>query len=780
MNVTDLKHKILGIENQLTAVSKHCRDLVCLDTSIRKGAENFSNNADHNIHTIKEQTEVSSENKSKSSETKVLYKNNCRRSDESDYATLDISANNDKKNITPPNMYTECHSANSTKVKKKKIRDRTNVSYDCDPNLRKHKAQSAFDTVTSMYSTSYHSVAPVSGSPHVDSGYTKQRHDKKHVKRREYIEHTTMEEPRYAKHKENTKTRKSDSPPRYIEDKHRSRKAKRGKTKIDEDFIADIIKRQYKPVKLFGRRDSDMSQISAPVCRDQEFSLHEDIQEGEELCSCCYDAHNHSVFVPHRHHHELSDMRSICDTRLYSSKRNSRVKRHRQYADIYNDAAFYDLVPVKEKSSPKTRRKFVEDHMTGYNYYKEVPPSPRTQRPRLNLKAQYYTEYDDYMVQVKPNRRLPQMRVKRQEYIENLESDITSEIILPRNRREKHKIQKHFDIPSRIQVQQEVGTMSRLPSPRIGNEQNNDTFNETLLNKTQDTDVSVKTDKALCEIKDILQSFLQEIKKEATTCDNNKEINNKTTQKHSSGPQQNAANNPAPMMDSGQNNFNNQSIPQCTIPPPFMPPFQNTCCYPILPICPMNPMNCMQNGYIMPSPSFTCHACSANTKETVCHDCSNHKIVSNESRPPTKTNETDELIKEIYKFVAQSPNCARKKVREDGPKSHRNDETKELTSRSVGASSRISKHDAQVGTPTMKCYSKSCEAIGSRMITDTSYTTTQSDTVLEKLSLEVTRSMSDSELSSESTVAHKVPTLVFITLLSGYFGMCWYIYVLFA
>lgn len=756
MNVTDLKHKILGIENQLTEVSKHCRDLVCLDTSFRKGSENLETNTNH---TIKEQTEIS-ENQTKSSDTKVLYKNNCRRSDESDYATFDNSASNNRKNITPPdNMYHE-HSTNETKVKKKnnKPKNTVDASYDGDPNLRKHKAQSAFDNITSVYSTSYNSVSPEYDSPHIDAKYTKRRHDKKHVKRREYIEHIPMEEPRHIKHEE--RRRKSDSPPRrYIDEKHRSRKNKREKSRIDHEFITDIIKRQYKPVKLFGRRGSDISQFSAPVCRDQEYSLHEDIQEGEELCSCCFDAHNRSMFVnSHVRNHALSDMRSICDTRLYSSKRNSRIKRHRQHADIYNDAALYDLVPIKEKSSPKSRRKFSEDH--DYNYYKEVPPSPRTQRPRLNLKAQYYTEYDDYMVQVKPNCKYPQMRPKRQEYVENLESDITSEIMLPRNRRERHKSQKLNNVPNPIPIQQEPGTMSSLPSPKVDNEQNNDTFNDTAFNKTQETDISVKTDKALSEIKDILQNFLQEIKKEATACDISTEMNNITTQKRSSGLQQNATNNAAPMLDNGQNKLNNQGIPQCGIRPQFMQPFQNPCCYPILPICPMNPMNCIQSGYIMPSPSFTCHACTA-TKETVCHDCSKHKTSSNESCKPTNINETDELIKEIYKFIAQSPISGRKKACEDGRRSHRKEvnspATKELTSRSVGACSRISKHDAQVGTPTMKCYSKSCEAIGSRMMADTSYTnTTQSDTVLEKLSLEITQSVSDSELSSESAVFQKV------------------------
>ncbi|XP_049867193.1 uncharacterized protein LOC126367620 [Pectinophora gossypiella] len=767
VNVTDLKHKIVGIEHQLSEVSRHCQDLVCLENTFRKGTENLLPiETKHELRPSREHSHRTTEEKNTSA-TKVLYRpseTHYRRSDESDYAPCPVyHSTEDRRHMTlPNNMNSDSYTAHVSKVKKKKSKsdNRIRTPYECDPILQKHRTQSVLENLASACSSSsYHSLAQGRTVPNFDSGCSEYRRDKKHAKHREYVETALIEEARYNKKQRETKRNKTESPIRYYGEKpDKNRKNKIERETLDQDFIADIIRKQYKPMRMFGRQ-SEISQFSTPVCRDQEYSLRENIQEGSELCSCCYQEEGQ---VPcrapyraprYRHHHDISDIRSICDTRLYSSKR-VRPRTRRRHVDVYNDSTLYDVVPVKEKSSPKSRRKFAEESGTGYEYYKEVPPSPRTLRPRLNLKAQQYADYEDYIAARHTQKLHGQAKHKRQqEYFDSFESDATSEVVVTRNRKEHVKLLK----PAKVQTSAQIhaGTTSSFQYPTFTTHEVNVSTHENTLNKSHDTDLSDKTDKALCEIKDILQSFLQEIKKDSSPSSQTvnqaetiKQMSNQTSAPHVEGA---TAAEAAPAPAPANNPFNKYTVAHCSVPPGYVPQFTNPCCYPpILPVC---PMSCMQNGYVIPSQSFTCQTCAnTSTKDIVCQECSKNKKESLQDITDNN-NETEELIKEIYKFVAQNPNSIRRKKSRDNLLAR--DAAKDLTSRSVGGNSRLSRHDAKVGTPTLKCYSKSCEAIGSRMASDTSYTNaTHSDTILEKLSLEGT-TQSDTELSTTDFTVEK-------------------------
>ncbi|KAG6461032.1 hypothetical protein O3G_MSEX012388 [Manduca sexta] len=615
--------------------------------------------------------------------------------------------------------------APASKAKNKKSKLYSELNYD--QNLSKRRTKSVYENFGSFYSTSsYHSIIDPKMA-YVHKGDGNERQTRNH--RRDYIEI----EPFHLKDK---KIRNHVTDTYKEENRIRSRKIKHNR-ELDQEFIADIIRRQYKPVKMFGRKESDLSQFSAPVCRDQDYLIPEDTR-GTDLCSCCYEGRR----TRPKKHKELTDMRSICDTRLYSSKRQPRSKQHRRLVEVYNDSDLYDLVPVKEKSSPKSRKKFAEDNLMAYSYYKEVPPSPRTHRPRLNLKAQYFAEFEDFLAQKRQNRRNSPTRSKRSPRRSAAFESDTSE--MPANFNQFNQKQK-FIHSNRIQVQtQNTGTASSLHSPKYGNE----IVPETALNKTQETDLSIdKTDKALSEIKDILQSFLLEIKKETTAsqCDKS-DVTSKVAANDLSHPH-NSANAKANMFPQSGHSFNYTA--PCNMAP-CMPAFPNPCCYPVLPICPMNPLNCMQNGYTAPTPSFTCATCA-------------NKDPPQEEKPSKSANnttefcnaETEELIKEIYKYVAQSPRLKRHNQQSD-----RREKDKLLTSRSVGGSAKGSRRDANVGTPKMKCYSKSCEAISTRLISDTYYSGTNasySDTLLEKLSVEATPSdsISETDFTTESTSVEK-------------------------
>ncbi|XP_050344947.1 uncharacterized protein LOC126769954 [Nymphalis io] len=705
VSVVDFKNKIDQLEQQLISVSKHCQDIANLRDIVKKDTENVA---------LQDKIEDSVEKKHKNVESKhlrhKLSRDNHNR-DESQHV-INVKSHDDKRDMILNTKSRKCCKSYETK-------DRHN------------NVKSKHNTTEAIYSTSsLHSL--VVGPKHkdyVNSGYC--THRQKLHQKKAYIEALIQKESKDREIIKKKLTRKDVNNDRQ----HKPRRQKREITDVDENFIADIIEKQYKPVKLFGKRHSDFSQFSAPVCRDQELRIQKDFQEGSELCSCCFDENRR-----HRHRYvrnnDLSDMRSICDTRLYSSRGHRSYKNSRRCVDDYNNSAFYDIVPVKEKSSPKSRRKFADDNKMIY-HCKEVPPSPRTQRPRLNLKIHNYTEYEDSLINVRNrSKKNPHHEICR-ENVDIYESDYLSGLQQAQKRRNESSINIKADKSKNIKSEME--TMTSLQDHNITNEPTANSNNDTTLN-TQVTDLSIdKTDKALDEIKNILQSFLLEIKKESTH-DRKSNTTNKTNIEQQESNKVNANTIP------NSRHSMNQNVGQYGIPP-FLPTFPNPYCYPVFPLC---PINCLQSGYMLPNPSFTCMACAKQSKENACPEKDN----SNNTSDNKTSNETQELVKEIYKFVSQNQKSSRKcddyihKNKMNGNE-RCGFNTKIHTNRSVGSSKGF-RHDANVGTP-MKCYSKSCEAIGPRIPSEEYYTTngSYSDTVLEKLSLEATESSSESDVSTE-------------------------------
>lgn len=757
VNVTDLKHRIIGIEHQLNEVNKHCQDLAGLENNFRREADHFQEvEGRHDQVSCEERPSHSSCRQATSQDTKFVYKQpktHCSNSEESEFVSNVGKQVCDECSLEPePFVTLEDYHAQLTKIQKaKKIAARKKKTRNYDQNIGKHRTPFTVENLNSHVTSSYESAShdreglPCETSAIPQQRRSKHRHKEQYPIQSQHIAQSNFDQSRNKKRKEKTKRRGGDASPSYCYPETRNRKEKMPTT-LDRDFIADIIRRQYQPVQLFGRRGSNLSQFSAPVCRDHEYRrIHNDIQEGIDLCSCCYDDHKR----------QFSDARSVCDTRLYSSNRHYRGRHHRRHEDIYNDSAYYDVIPVKEKTSPKSRRKFVEENIFGPQYtcypYKEVLPSPRTHRPRLNLKAQLYQEYDD-LIQVKQpiHRHVPRPK-QHEEYYEVVESDNTLEVVPNRYHREPPNIQKPVKIMTCAQVHTDT---NNLQYPLIVNDQHSTVNLQQVnpsLNRLQESN---KTDKALCEIKDILQSFLQEIKRDNSqplSEDCSKRVDKQTSNILPETPNCTA-----------EINCNSYIAPTVApvappLPASFVPPYSAQCCYPL-----MCPVNCLQNRFVVPSPSVVaCHACINTTKEPVSTECSSKPKdqSTQENNESGKNSDFEVLIKEICKFVIKNQKQTKKKVgnknneRSEGMVEE-SDRSKDLTSRSVGESLRLTRHDAKVGTPDLKSYSKSCEAIGSRLTSENYYTTTQSDTVLDKLSLEVTDS--STRFSSISALQDKV------------------------
>ncbi|XP_013184337.2 uncharacterized protein LOC106130116 [Amyelois transitella] len=730
VNVTDLKHQIVGIEKQLNEVSKH---LICTEcTSMTNDSSSTNNSVKTDTIVLKPETSNSRESK-----TKFLYKTtNDRKSDESEIIEKSESDRNDLKHV--PSKKSKHNQKNIRDMKKSK-RPEFNMD-EPYPYLGKHKSKSTYERFSSAYSTnSYHSMIDPRCKRTLHEDYEDRRHSG-HTGHSRHRPRERVECQRELPHTE----RKEISAKRPVrnEDKYtRRRKEKSSKEtcELDPDFINNIIKRQYRPVKIFGRRESDLSQFSAPICRDQEYKVRENIMEGSDLCSCCY-ADRKPRFVPYNN---VSDMRSICDTRLYSSNRNNRQKTHRRHTNIYNDSSMYDVIPVRERSSPKSRKKFIDD-MISPSYYKEVPPSPRTLRPRLNLRAQQYNNMDfeeDY------DYRSRKYSPRHQNNMDSYSNKSSNSMV--------HKSVCNFKGNKQDTVQQIMGITScrdSLPSPIFNNEAGNVNQTQaanTSINKSQDIESNTdKTDKALCEIKDILQNFLLEIKKDSIS-QMVKENRGNGQENQSTQMKQNNVKIKSSTEEPSHSDLNNCSMGPFSIPPsPYLPPpYINPCCFPIFPTY---PVNCMQNSYVVPSPSFTCATCNNKVEESL---NVNKENVAKAKTKTTNNTETDKLIKEIYNLVTQSPPTTRKRDDKSIASHKAVSDKKAVVTRSVGDSIRITRHDANVGTPKLKYYSKSCEAIGSPLEEEHTARTTASysDTVLDKFSLDATAADTTSTETEVST-----------------------------
>lgn len=742
-----MKHRIIGIEHQLKQVNKHCQDIAGLENSFRREADHYQEAEElHDKESCEEHTSHSSGRQTTSQGTKFLYKQpetQCLKSDKSEYISDLGKQCSDRSRCEPePFVTLEDYHAQLTKIQKAKKRAaRKKKHHDYDQNIDKQRTSLTVDNLNPHVTRSYEStshdrgVLPYEAPPSPQQRRSKDRYKEQCPIQPQHAEQFDFDESRKKQRRKRSKRRSGDASPSCYYRETRNRKEKMS-SMLDRDFISDIIKRQYQPVKLFGRRGSNLSQFSAPVCRDHEYHrIRNDIQEGTDLCSCCYDDHQR----------QFNDVRSVCDTRLYSSNRHYRNRAHRRHEDIYNDSAYYDVIPVKEKTSPKSRRKFVEENVFGHHYTcypcKEVLPSPRTHRPRLNLKAQLYQDYDD-LIQVKQpvQRHVPRSK-KHEEYYAIVESDNTSEAAPSRYHREQPKIQKPIKILTCAQVHTDPNNLQYSQTVHDQHSTVNQHQVTSSLNRLQESNM---TDKALCEIKDILQSFLHEIKRDSSQPlpeDCAKQIDKQTS--NILRETQNCTT---------ENNCNSYVAPAVAPPLPasFVPSYPGRCCYPL--VC---PVNCLQNGFVVPSPSvMACHA-------PVCIECSSKpKDQSTQGNYECgKNNEIDDLIKQIYKYVAKDQKQSKKKVgnktneRNEGTVDD-SDRDKVLTSRSVGESLRLGQHDAKVGTTELKSYSKSCEAIGSRLTSENYYTTTRSDTVLDKLSLEVTDS--STRFSTISALKDKV------------------------
>ncbi|XP_026501630.2 uncharacterized protein LOC113404802 [Vanessa tameamea] len=729
VSVADFKNKIEELEQQLNSISQHCQDIENLKYTVKKDSKNFA--LVETIESDSVQKYEKPKKKHKKFDTKSLHHNLSKEHQKRDesHHIFNVGSHDEKKDMT---SFEPTFSKKNTDIQLNTKSRKYCTTHETKD--RQNNVKSKYNKTAPIYSTtSFHSL--VLGPKHkdyVNSGY--HTHRQKLHSKKEYIETLV---PTELKDREIIKINLSRKHGNH-ERQNKSRRHKREIADLDEKFIADIIEKQYKPVKLFGKRHSDFSQFSAPVCRDQELRIREEIPEGSELCSCCFDE-NRRFRYRYVRNNDLSDMRSICDTRLYSTRGHRSYKNSRRYVDDYNNSAFYDIVPVKEKSSPKSRRKFFDENKMIY-HCKEVPPSPRTQRPRLNLKVHNYTEYEDSSTNIRNrSKKNPHHEICRGN-LDVYESDNLSGQQPVQKRKNESSI--HIKAEKSKNIKEDMETMTSLQAHNITNEQATNSNNDTTLN-TQVTDSSVdKTDKTLGEIKNILQSFLLEIKKDSTH-----EEKSTTTNKIDIEQQESNKVNANTIPNSRHSM--NQNFGQYGLPP-FLPTFPSPCCYPILPLC---PMNCLQNGYMLPNPSLTCMACAKQSKVNACPEketCNN----SNNTSEMKTTNETQELIKEIYKFVSQNPKSSRKGD-DCFNKNNMNFnercgfDKKMHTNRSVG-SSKGYKHDANVGTP-MKCYSKSCEAIRSRIPSEDYYTTnaSYSDTVLEKLSLEATESSSESDVSTE-------------------------------
>ncbi|CAG9095434.1 unnamed protein product [Plutella xylostella] len=539
--------------------------------------------------------------------------------------------------------HSECYEGDATRYLHKNTKFKSE-SYSI-PYKEKKKRRSKHTTRYDPYDDE-HPLYPAEASPHLSSSHHAATHRKTHLHLTTSGYSDLRYEKEYKRHRDLDERQSKDKKSKKKHDKHKieyeieheryeeePRRHRKGSSILDHDFIDDIIKRQYQHVTMFNSQGTVMSQISAPVCRDRDLALQESILEAHDLCSCMFDRES-----------PRGDRRSVCDTRLYSTHKKKHRSKHcrkdKKHEDKYNDMSL-DLVPVKEKSSPKPRRKIDMDSTA------EVPPSPRTNRPRLNLQA-HYRDDDDNDVTPSDSPRTEQCRRDQflaDQYEHNLrEMELRKSYKSPERYQNEylptHDLHSFVDQSQNVQIEQ-MDTQANFVTPRDPNDH---------------------TGEALTEIKDILQTFLNEIKKDAQAYladtqspevvkDHNLEGNTEppkvieTVPVLVPSPPVTAAPAPFPAVSSQgpstsfqQFAFNKNSPYQMT--PPFSP-----ACFPMM--CPPAP-------YLMPGSGYT-FPCVTSLHRTQSRQDNKTERASDSSKEKIETTNTDELLKQIYKIVAQNP-----------------------------------------------------------------------------------------------------------------------------
>lgn len=495
--------------------------------------------------------------------------------------------------------------------------------------------------------------------------------------------------------------------------------ARKPKPEFDEDFIAKIIKKQYQPVKIFDKLNSDVSQYSVPVCRDRSHKLRRIKEDTELYCKDCgLDR-------------DTCDTNSVCETR-HAGRHRHRSRPRPPPSARYYDSTLYDVIPVKEESSPKSRRKF-EENIDSNNVYRDIPPSPKSQRPRLNLESRYVPDSDDgHSVS-----RRDQAACHHADNTEEEQGTVDDVKCVRTRSKRKQKLSskclidpEDLYLPDLQSCQPALDVSVNVPPV----EPDGNVCDE------QPSVNTVTADKALGEIKEILQNFLQEMKKDNVSSNSENKSETNTSKPGNNEEAHVSTNGTSPPPDGIQHT--RVEFPSSTgkYDMPSALPQYNPCCYPVLPFY---PMNCMQNAYVLPSGSVTCPMC-AHTSHSA-----DSQLNNAQNKSSSKSNSlTQELIKEIYRCVAQKP------ANVGSP----NQGFDNNTSRSSGTKGGAWKHDAQVGTTRLNYHSKSCEALGSQIIPEIyipKVQATRSDSVLEKHSVNqsVSRTSSYSEISSEGSVS---------------------------
>lgn len=267
-------------------------------------------------------------------------------------------------------------------------------------------------------------------------------------------------------------------------------------------YLADVLQRQYQHVPRM--KDSNQSDISSPVCRDN-FPIHfqrSPCSETDE-CSCCNQFQNIDNYMNNTNNQNIYP---TCEnTENYS--RNS-----------YYDSSFYDIVPVKEKVNKYKKN---DEQQQGKEFKK---PTIKCWPGKARLKNRTKPTVVNYCALSPPTsavcdyygRKNQAHWLSQKDVVMNRMDTKRFEASTPRQvrkdidycpnytkEREKKRI-KQTMIPSIIKQMQNAATGSLVADNIAGR--------QTAATITENYSPEDKTEITLNQIKNILQSVLTEVK----------------------------------------------------------------------------------------------------------------------------------------------------------------------------------------------------------------------------------------------------------------------------
>lgn len=418
--------------------------------------------------------------------------------------------------------------------------------------------------------------------------------------------------------------------------------------KLCMSHLNNVIRRQYDPNEIV-EEFSDTSNFSRPICRDIEKKCKHFNHYDSDVCSCC-----HGKFQ------NIDNYMTKTNYDLILSKLDSYQDRSLDNTKVYYDSNQYDIIPVKENNNQFIKYNLEQKEDNNMNFEIKCWPEPlRTKQKRLYPHIVNYNT--ETLAKRHTNKRLQPIVMQEKNKAHKIDH-IDQDKIKKLGQKAGSETSKscHIDYSDIYPKQEHQQPQQRKTKETKETRKNESVETDEVVRNLQVSNQSTQLELieeckeiTLNEIKTILQSVLEEVKTNAKL--NNADEIVKRDAVVQKGESQNSLPGNSTLLHSYtyNNSYNAKPYsPSCS----QQIPLGQYC----IPNIPCQPVKCLQNFPVFVQPTSGRHLCTCHYRKGFCRP---HKKPATMADTTTATNinnkidisnsnETEKLIKEIYKSMA--------------------------------------------------------------------------------------------------------------------------------